>query len=104
MVFEVTLAKPHYLCVLCKQNKLLMRADFKCPAPYRIAGWVIIKPIFKDCILVNTNIFFLSLVGVVLQSERGYGRSFHLPSLAPPPVGIRSLITKRTAQYRDRTA
>ena len=33
VVFEVTFAKPHHLCVLCKQNRLPMRADFKCPAP-----------------------------------------------------------------------
>jgi len=34
VIFEVTFAKPHYLCVLCKQNELPMKADFKCPAPY----------------------------------------------------------------------
>jgi len=34
VIFEVTFAKPHHLCVLCKQNELPMRANFKCPAPY----------------------------------------------------------------------
>ena len=35
VIFEVTFAKLHYgyLCVLCKQNELPMRADFKCPLP-----------------------------------------------------------------------
>ena len=33
MVFEDTFAKPPISCVLCKQNELPMRVNFKCRAP-----------------------------------------------------------------------